>query len=1057
MTCIRLFLAFGSAATACLGQNAQVSGSIRDPTSLSVSGADVRILNEQTGGRRATQSNASGFYSLPSLAPGNYRITIRAVGFETIVREGIKLEVGDNAQLDFDLKIGDSRTVVTVVGGPPLMNTEDASVGTVVDRDIIDQMPLNGRGIQTLVELTPGVVAVPVVDSSRGQFAVNGQRNDANYFTVDGVSADFAIVGFQSNGTALLSQGLSQSQAGSPMIPANNFLGTFSNLVSPDALQEFQIQTSTFAPEFGHSPGAQIGMVTRSGSNQYSGSLFEYLRNDKMDANDWFADALATPKPPLRFNDFGGTVGGPIRAPHFYNGRDRTFFFLSVESLVAVQAEPTSVDLVPTLAARQNAPSAVAELLNAYPRPNRPYGADEGSAASGIAEYVGSYSSRQDQQSYGLRIDQAIGDRFNLFIRYNYAPAVRLVPALIGSSSNISDFAIKTQTLTAGLTHVLTPHLVNEVRWNGSAQNDSQTSTVNSQAGAQTPPASLLFPAGDSFNNSSGGISISPFQYLSAGFTQGDRARQLQAIDHLSWSFGGHQFKFGVDYRWFSPEVTLERIDSEIYFSGLFGASGAYSGVIAESVLLYDNIPRTAFVAKDFSTYAQDTWKLARRFTLTYGLRWEVDPSPYVSAGQAVIGVGTSNFNNASTAILVPSGRAFYPTSWSKFAPRLGIAWQLADAPKRKTVFRLGAGRFFDLGQGEMEGNGYHATSFAFYQNQPLGSITGGLLLTQGNGSVLESSALLVGPGYRLPNTWEWNATIEQSIGQQTLSAGYVAALGRHLVSWTETFGGFTIPYTTLESNANSTYNALQLQFNRRLSSSLHMLVSYTWAHSIDNLSNDAPYSLSDPPPATYFDPRERGSSDFDIRHSLNGSIIAALPSPHAGVASVLLRNWTANSIFFARSALPTDLYIGYAYVRPDLVPGQPLYLYGSEYPGGKSFNGAAFVNPPGLEGELGRNVLRGLGAWQIDFALHREFPLTERIRLQFRAEAFNILNHPNFANPSDPDNPGVLTVPGGPPWGAATQTLANGLGPTGVAGQLSPLFQIGGPRTIQIALRLHF
>ena len=229
-------------------------------------------------------------------------------------------------------------------------------------------------------------------------------------------------------------------------------------------------------------------------------------------------------------------------------------------------------------------------------------------------------------------------------------------------------------------------------------------------------------------------------------------------------------------------------------------------------------------------------------------------------------------------------------------------------------------------------------------------------------------------------------------------------------------------------------------------------------AHSIDDLSNDLPYVPALVLASVNVDPRERSSSDFDIRHSLNGSLIAALPSPHQGLPSVLFRNWTANSIFFARSALPTDLDIVSAYVRPDLAPDQPLYLYGQEYPGGKSFNGAAFIPPAGPQGEeLGRNVLRGLGAWQIDFALHREFALREHISLQFRAEAFNLLNHPNFANPSDPDNPGVLTVPAGPPWGAATQTLANGLSPTGVVGQLSPLFQIGGPRTLQLALRLHF
>ena len=290
----------------------------------------------------------------------------------------------------------------------------------------------------------------------------------------------------------------------------------------------------------------------------------------------------------------------------------------------------------------------------------------------------------------------------------------------------------------------------------------------------------------------------------------------------------------------------------------------------------------------------------------------------------------------------------------------------------------------------------------------------------------------------------------------------YLGALGRRLVGWTRVLSGGN-EFLTLNNDTSSSYHALQLQFNRRLSTRLHLLVSYTWAHSIDDLSNGQPYDTAVLPYQSYVDPRAWGSSDFDIRQSLNGSIIAALPSPHNGIAAVLFRNWTANSIFFARSALPADLYIGSPYIRPNLVPGEPLYLYGPEYPGGKSFNLAAFAAPPGalttaeVQGDLGRNVLRGLCAWQIAFALHREFPLREGVSLQFRAEAFNLLNHPNFANPSDSDNPGVLTVVPGPQWGSATQTLANGLSPSGVVGQLSPLFQIGGPRTMQIALRLHF
>src|SRR5579862_248235 len=193
MTRIWLGPIFVLCAGAAIGQNAELSGLLLDPSNLTVSGAEVTIRNDQTGGRRSTRSNESGFYSLPALSPGLYRLWIRATGFETIVREGIRLEVGDTARINFSLRLGDFRTVVTVSGGPPLINSEDASVGTVIDRDIIDQMPLNGRGIQTLIELSPGVVAVPVVATSVGQFAINGQRSDANYFMVDGVSANFAL------------------------------------------------------------------------------------------------------------------------------------------------------------------------------------------------------------------------------------------------------------------------------------------------------------------------------------------------------------------------------------------------------------------------------------------------------------------------------------------------------------------------------------------------------------------------------------------------------------------------------------------------------------------------------------------------------------------------------------------------------------------------------------------------------------------------------------------------------------------------------------------------
>jgi Carboxypeptidase regulatory-like domain/TonB dependent receptor len=1061
----RLTLAYALWAAACFGQNAQVSGLIQDPSNLIVSGADVRILNEQTGGRRNTRSNESGFYSLPSLAPGNYRITIRATGFETVVREGIKLEVGDNARLDFNLTIGDSRTVVTVHGGSPLINTEDASVGTVIDRDTIEQMPLNGRGIQSLIELSPGVTVTPVVDSSRGQFAVNGQRTDANYFTVDGVSADFAAGDLNSHLHLVGSPYSTQSQSGAGMIPANNFLGTFSNLVSPDALQEFRIETSTFAPEYGRSPGAQIGLITRSGTNRYSGSLFEYFRNDKTDANDWFANQQAVPKAPLRFNDFGGTLGGPVRIPRVYNGHDRTFFFLSVENLVMLQPQPVSSAPVPTLAARQNAPPLVAAVLDAYPLPNRSSNSDGSDpAVTGLLPYVGSHSLLEDQQTYGIRIDHSFSDKLTFFARYNQAPSERL----LGLTTYLEQYSLGTETLTFGLTHILTPHMVNEIRLNGSRQSAVINERVDQFAGAKTPPNSVVLPPGYSSADSNvfiyNAADPTGLSGLVFGPAADDRARQLQFVDNLSWSKGSHLLKFGIDYKRFFPVEGIYRASDDIVFNGIYGPSGIYSAVVPEVDLMINQTPNTGYDVPAFSTYAQDTWKVNKRLTLTYGLRWDVNPAPRLTGGQAQVLSGVSNVNDISSGYLVPFGKPFYPTSWSNIGPRIGMGWQVLDTSWGKTVLRAGAGRFFDLGQAGFEDSGTVRGAGLAYVNQPLGAIGSGQPTMDQPYNISTNPTVAATPGFNVPEIYQWNVTLEQSIGQQTLSLGYVGALDRRLTRY---MYSSDVPLPTTEvfaelgDNGNSSYQAMQFRFNRRLLSRVALLLSYTWSHSIDNLSSDDEQLAVDSTVeslAEYYHPNiDRGSSDFDIRHSLNGSLIAPLPSPRHVIPAILFRNWSANSIFFARSALPTDI-LAPDFERPDLVPGVPLYLYGSQYPGGKRYNAAAFTDPPdGMQGDLGRNVLRGFGAWQIDFALHRTFRLSESTSLQFRAEAFNILNHPNFANPSDYGDPVHLTLTSDPRVGTAAEMLATGLAQTSVPGGLNSLFQVGGPRSMQFALRLHF
>jgi hypothetical protein len=1053
-----LFVICGTFAAA---QDAQISGLIFDPSNASVARADIALRNEQTGGRRTARSNDSGFYNLSALRPGMYRLTVRAAGFETVVREGVVLEVGQSARLDFDLQLGGSQTTINVSSGPPLVNVEDAGVGTVIDRKLIDQMPLNGRGIQTLIELAPGVNALPVTNASRGQFSINGQRSDANYFTVDGISANFAAGNSNTvNAGSRLETPATIGQAGGGMLPANNFLGTFSNLLAPEALQEFKIQTSTYAPEFGHAPGGQIDLVSRSGGNRYSGSLFEYLRNDKTDANDWFNNAQAISKPPLRFNNFGGTFGGPVRFGRRYDGRNRTFFFLSVDQLLVAEPQPLATSEVPNFAARQNAPAALAPFLSFFPLPNGAAASDSGSAL-----YTGATSRLYKQGSYGLRVDHSFVKDINFFARINHAPSTRDEPIqTFATPSNREHYSIDTDAVTLGVTKVFTSSLVNELRFGASRQSTTDHADLDTGAGARNPGDGQLFPPGFSSLNSSIEVQLSSASSVYLGLVQKNQASQLEWADNLFYARGSHRWKFGADYQAFRIANVEPIFEGLVRLPSIYNADGSFISTASSALSTSPLNPKTAYLEPSFFAYAQDTWRISDALTVTYGFRWEVAPAPRTTAGNAMVAGGLTDLNDQSNVFLIPQGKPFYRTTYANFAPRIGLGWQLFSGPSKLTVLRAGAGRFFSAAQGGFEDNADTGSVSTIYDNPPLKSPFTG---TPSSQTVTPSLfAVAAAPHYRLPVTNEWNVTIEQVLGTQTLSIGYVAALGRRLIGDIA-----TLPLTDtsqflihlLGNDASSSYHSMQIQFNRRLPGKVQILASYTWSHSIDNLSNDIQPPIVQRTLAEYLNPNiDRGSSDFDVRHSLNGAVIAQLPSPRRGVWAAVLGRWSATSIFFARSALPTDILEPPAEgIRPDYVYGAPLYLYGSQYPGGKRYNPTAFVDAvPGQIGNLGRNVVRGFGAWQIDFALHREIKLSESTRLQLRAEVFNVLNHPNFANPSDPTDPsglGRLFFFPGPRFGVSTQMLASGLGPLLIPGELNPIFQIGGPRVSQLALRLIF
>jgi hypothetical protein len=1029
--------------------NGTINGLVLDPSNHFITGAEVIAINDLTRLQFVTKTNDEGIYVLPSLPPGPYRVQVSKTGFKTIIRPDIVLNVQDALSINFTLPIGAVLETVTVAGGAPLVNTESATVSTVVDRQFAENLPLNGRSFQSLIELTPGVVVTASNADDAGQFSVNGQRASSNYWMLDGVSANTGV------STTLPGNGLGGA------LGAFSVLGGTNSLVSVDAMEEFRIQTSTYAPEFGRTPGGQISILTRSGTNQCHGTAFEYLRNDVLDANNWFngyTNNPPLPKAKERQNDFGGTFAAPLI-------RNKAFFFFSYEGL-RLRLPGTQLTTVPDLAARQNAIAAMQPYLNAYSLPNGP---DDPSSA--IARFNASFSDPASLDAYSLRIDHRVKDKLNLFARYSYSPS-RITQRGGGqaSLSSVTDSRITTQMVTVGATWLAIPTVANDLRFNYSRTNAGSTERLDSFGGAQ-PLNALGFPTPYDVNNSQlvFGIFSLTDGFLGEGLTQRTIQRQINLVDNVSVQAGTHALKFGVDFRRLSP---ISRPFLYSQFPGFNDVPSAESGSLAFSSV--EAQTSAVFLFRNLGLFAQDTWRANPRLTLTYGLRWDVDVAPSTLSGPRIPGVTGFNLQDLSQLALGPSGTPPFKTTYGNLAPRVGVAYQLAQSANWRTVLRGGFGVFYDLATQEV-GNLIDQLAYPFGSQQfnlggtfPLSpSVASPPPITPP--SATQGTLIAFDPHLRLPYTLEWNAALEQSLGiQQKLTASYVGSSGSRLIQ-----SGFlfapnpNLAAALLVGNvAASDYNALQLQFQRRLSEGLQALVSYTWSHSIDDASAGSTGSFSN----TFvsgIDPRlNRGPSDFDIRHSLSVGLTYDTPSPKfARFFNGVLRHWSTDNFLTVRSASPVNAYDsilglfhqGITQIRPDVLPGQALYLSGN-FPGGKAFNSSAFVPPPTdpntgeplRQGDLGRNALRGFGALEWDFAVHRDFPIHEAVKLQFRAEMFNVLNHPNFGPPV-----GDISQPN---FGLSTQMLAQSLGGANVGGGgFSPLYQIGGPRSIQFALKLTF
>jgi hypothetical protein len=1017
---------------ACLSaQNANVSGQVKDPTNSVVPSATITVLNKDTGSKRIAITNSEGIYSVVGVIPGRYVILAAAQGFQTTRHDDIILEVAQNARFDFQLTVGATEQTVTVTAEPPIVNRTDASVSTVVDRRFVENLPLNGRSFQSLMLLTPGVVTTnPQVSAAQpgyyGEMSVNGQRAESNQYIVDGVSANNGnyIYGYQTAGSA-------------GALPSYTTLGTTQSLVSIDALQEFRVLTSTYSAEYGRSPGGQFTFLTRSGTNQWHGTAYDYIRNDAFDANDWFNNFYQRPRPAQHQNDFGGTSGGSIL-------KDRTFFFVSYEGLRLRQPLNAIVRYVPSLALRAQAPAALQPALNAFPKPN---GAD---FPDGLSEYILTDSLPSHVNSTSVRLDHNFGSKLTLFFRFSDSPS----ESTTRSGTQLQPIKFTPQSFTWGANGLLTPVITNEFRLALSRNSGGYETIIDDIGGAQ--PTDLLKQQGID-------IKVHPTAYVFVGLyfarssfgvtqnTAGQSQRQWNLSDSLSWTHGRNQFKFGANY--LRTASALRRTDPYIYV--LFADQNevlANKGYQGATILFGKTTP----VYESLGAFVHDECRVSSRLALSMGLRWEINPAPHVTSGLLPYAI-SGNVYDPSSLGLAPQGEGWYKTAYLNFAPRLGLSYVARGGAGRETVLRAGGGVFFDTGTNVRNGSFDSSPGITYtkYYGPAYGTPNPSFPLTpeQINVNLADSFKPPYGTLYgydrhmQLPYTLQWNVSLQQALGSpQAITLSYVGAVGRRLLSLTSFNVAKLNPdftYVTMyRTGLTSDYHAFQAQFQRSLSHGLQALASYTWSHSIDygSLTNTLP--------------SRRGDSDFDLRQNFNTAVTYQLPGRYTNpVARALLQHWGLDGRFTLRSGFPVSLN-GTSQIDPstgqsfnpglDLVPGVPVYVDNPNVAGGRLINPAAFKAPAGsLNGTAPRNFARGFGATQLDVVLRREFQIAERFRLQFRAEAFNVANHPNFGR--------VNPTLGNPLFGQAISMLNSSLG-----GQ-SSLYQQGGPRSMQLALKLVF
>ena len=1010
---------------------ASLRGTVYDVNKAAVPGMTITLTNTATGERRTTTSGEDGSYAISSLPAGVYELEVQEGAFRKYTKR-FELLVNQEERHDISLEVAGPAVVdeYSIESSTAGVKKDSASLGTVIENRQVTGLPLDGRNFYELSLLVPG--AVPPAQGSAGSargdfsFSVNGAREDANNFLLDGV------------------------------YNIDPKLNTFGVRPSVDAIREFEMLTSTYDASFGRNPGGQINVILNSGSNNFHGSLFEFHRNAALDARNFFAPA-SEPKPKYIRNQFGGAIGGPIV-------RNRTFFFADYEGTRSREGI-TRITNVPTAEERVGNFSHSAfgvptnpftgqpfdggvipsfflnpiglEIAALYPLPNRnvPF-----------QNFVSSPVQRDDNDTFDVRVDHRLTDKADLTFRYSFGDRDLFEPFTGPSFSLVPGFGDtvrrRSQNAMGTLTLVPTQNLVNETRVAFSrvaASVTQQASVLNSEVGLPTispreRDLGLSFitvtgfsPLGDEGNN-----------------PQDSVTNVYQLINNSSYVHGDHLIKFGLDFR-FSQQNAFRDVESRgrLQFSPFLTLTNnaladlLFGFPLVTSVARVDNPQQIR--TESYNFFINDSYRVTPRLTLVGGLRYEYNSPPVDKDDRATM-------YDVATRSLVPVGTNGVPRSGfdpdrNNFAPRVGFAWSIGK--DQTTVLRGGYGVYYD--QSPL------APAEALYFNAPFfdNSIffpLQGLPLTLNDPFpsffpfALPDSALAIQRDLRTGYMQHWNLNVERQIGERgVLEVAYVGSKGTKLLTARDINQPQPsalppgLPFVPrpdprfddidlLESRANSNYHALQTRFQQRLARGFTALASYTWSKSIDDASNFFS-SAGDPNfPQNSFDvAAERGRSNFDVRHRLSVSYSWALPFgknrmylDDNGFLSTVLTGWETYGIVTAQSGRPFTVallpeidnsgtgrsVLGFGNNDRPNVAGNPEL---SNRTTDQWFNTSAFAFPaPGTFGNAGRNILDGPGFQNVNVSLMKNTALSERFNLQFRAEAFNLFNHPNFNLPDN-------------------------------------------------------